>query len=90
MARALSSGKRACSRTVPLRSEKERLQARRNELLATMPPQAVTRAADQLRERFGTALTDIGEIRAGRGLTAVLEDGTERPLEPKGWDHFAQ
>jgi thiamine-monophosphate kinase len=60
------------------------------ELLATMPPQAVTRAADQLRERFGTALTDIGEIRAGRGLTAVLEDGTERPLEPKGWDHFAR
>jgi thiamine-monophosphate kinase len=59
------------------------------ELLATMPAEAVARAADQLRERFGTALTDIGEIREERGLTAALDDGTERPLEPKGWDHFA-
>ena len=59
------------------------------ELLATLPLEAVGRAADQLRERFGTPLGDVGEIRDGEGLTAVLPDGTERPLEAKGWDHFA-
>src|SRR6266540_1945780 len=59
------------------------------ELLATLPAPAVSRAREQLGERFGTALTDIGEIREGEGLVAVDAEGTERPLEPKGWDHFA-
>src|SRR5947208_1191431 len=35
------------------------------ELLATLPPSAVSQAQDQLRERFGTPLTDIGEIQEG-------------------------
>lgn len=59
------------------------------ELLATLPPHAVSRAGDQLRQRFGTPLTDIGEIREGEGVMAEWPDGTERPLEPRGWDHFA-
>ena len=59
------------------------------ELLATLRPSAVGPTRDQLRERFGTPLTDIGEIRPGGGLMAVEADGTDRPLEPKGWDHFA-
>ena len=59
------------------------------ELLATIPAVAVGQARDQLRERFGTSLTEIGEIREGEGLFAVDEAGSERPLEPKGWDHFA-
>ena len=58
------------------------------ELLATLPPSAVSQAQDQLRERFGTPLTDIGEIQEGEGLTAVATDGTYSPLAPKGWDHF--
>lgn len=58
------------------------------ELLATLPPGAVRPAAAKLAERFGTQLTDIGEIREGHGLMAVDSDGTERPLEPTGWDHF--
>ncbi|MGH2555516.1 MAG: thiamine-phosphate kinase [Actinomycetota bacterium] len=58
------------------------------ELLATMPPAAVSGAASKLAERFGTQLTDVGEIREGRGLVAIESDGTERPLEPRGWDHF--
>jgi thiamine-monophosphate kinase len=58
------------------------------ELLATLPPSAVSQAQDQLRERFGTPLTDIGEIQEGEGLTAVGTDGTYSPLAPKGWDHF--
>ena len=58
------------------------------ELLATMPPTAVSGAASKLAERFGTQLTDVGEIREGRGLVAIESDGMERPLEPRGWDHF--
>lgn len=58
------------------------------ELLATLPPTAVRRVASKLAERFGTQLTDVGEIREARGLVAIEDDGTERPLEPRGWDHF--
>jgi thiamine-monophosphate kinase len=60
------------------------------ELLATLPPAAVTLTADLLRDRFGTRLTDIGEIRSGKGLVAVQADGSEGPLDAKGWDHFAR
>jgi thiamine-monophosphate kinase len=59
------------------------------ELLATLPPTAVGNAASKLAERFGTQLTDVGEIREGRGLVAIESDGSERPLEPTGWDHFS-
>ena len=59
------------------------------ELLATIPRDSVEPAGQALRERFGTPLTEIGEIREGSGLIAIGEDGSERDLEPKGWDHFA-
>ncbi len=59
------------------------------ELLAAMPKDAVEPARESLRERFGTFLTEIGEITAGPGVTAVGDDGSEDPLEAKGWDHFA-
>jgi thiamine-monophosphate kinase len=58
------------------------------ELLAALPPEAVGSARDKLGERFGTGLTEVGEVTEG-GLMAVDEQG-ERPLEPRGWDHFAQ
>jgi thiamine-monophosphate kinase len=58
------------------------------ELLAALPPHAVGPATSKIRERFGTPLTEVGEIRREEGLVAVLEDGSERPLEPTGWDHF--
>ena len=57
------------------------------ELLATLAPQAVEAVRKKLDDRFGTALTEVGEITE-TGLVAVGEGG-ERPLEPKGWDHFA-
>jgi len=59
------------------------------ELLVTLPPEAVEPVTERLREAFGTPLTDIGEIVAGSELVAVEADGTERPLEATGWDHFA-
>jgi thiamine monophosphate kinase len=54
-----------------------------------MPPEVVKEAAAELEERYGTPLTDIGEIREAPGLVARRADGTERPLEPRGWDHLA-
>jgi thiamine-monophosphate kinase len=58
------------------------------ELLACLPPDAVAPAREQILDRFGTTLTLIGEV-TDDGLVAVRVDGTEAPLEPKGWDHFA-
>ena len=60
------------------------------ELLAAIGPEAVQRAAVRLREQCGTPLTDIGEIVEGSRVTAVDPDGSERSLEPKGWDHFGR
>jgi thiamine-monophosphate kinase len=59
------------------------------ELLATLPFPAVDRTARKLEERFGTALTDIGEVRERSGIVGIDARGGERALEPKGWDHFA-
>ena len=59
------------------------------ELLATIPDEGAVEAARiELKEGFGLALTEIGRIVEEKGLTEVLGDGTERPLEPAGWDHF--
>jgi thiamine-monophosphate kinase len=59
------------------------------ELLATLPDDAAVEAArTELKEAFGVPLVEIGRIVDGGGLTAVEADGTERALEPTGWDHF--
>jgi thiamine-monophosphate kinase len=60
------------------------------ELLATLPADAVDRAREDLRARFGVDLSEIGEIVEGSGIVAVDADGRTAPLEPSGWDHFAQ
>ncbi|MGH2709916.1 MAG: thiamine-phosphate kinase [Actinomycetota bacterium] len=59
------------------------------ELLAAVPKDAVEPTREALMERFDTRLTEIGEITSERGLVAVSDDGSEDPLESKGWDHFA-
>jgi thiamine-monophosphate kinase len=59
------------------------------ELLATLSDaKAVEVARIELKGSFGVALTEIGRIVERAGLTALQADGTERPLEPTGWDHF--
>jgi thiamine-monophosphate kinase len=60
------------------------------ELLAVLPAGVLDDAAERLRDRFGVALTEIGETTAPEGITILGDDGEERPLEPKGWDHFAR
>ena len=60
------------------------------ELLATMPMNALEAATEELRDGFGVALTQVGEIVEGAGMIAVGPGGEERVLEPAGWDHFAR
>ena len=57
------------------------------ELLAALPPHALSQAQQALSERYGTALTDIGEVTDG-ALVLDLPDGRQERLEPRGWDHF--
>jgi len=59
------------------------------ELLATLPDGAAAATArEEIRDGFGVALTEIGVVTEG-GLIGVGDDGVERALEPRGWDHFA-
>jgi thiamine-monophosphate kinase len=60
------------------------------ELLATIPPKAFEEVEAAIGERLGTALTDIGEITEGVSLVLETADGGQGPLEPRGWDHFAE
>jgi thiamine-monophosphate kinase len=59
------------------------------ELLATIAPTEVDGARERLRDRFGLALTQVGDIVEGQGLVAVDAHDAESTMEPKGWDHFA-
>ena len=59
------------------------------ELLATIAPTEVDGARERLRDRFGLALTQVGDIVDGQGLVAVDAHGAESTMEPNGWDHFA-
>ena len=59
------------------------------ELLATLDLTDVERARQELDERFGVPLTEVGVIVEGAGPVAVHTDGRTSPLEPRGWDHFA-
>jgi thiamine-monophosphate kinase len=58
------------------------------ELLATLAQADVARA-DEALDPFGVTLTVVGTIIEGRGIVAVDGDGNERPMEARGWDHFA-
>ena len=57
------------------------------ELLFTVPPEKANYVIQALAP---TKATIIGEVVASaEGRTLVLPDGTEKALEPAGWDHFA-
>ena len=56
------------------------------ELLAAFPPDAHP-DTDAFRERFGLALTAIGRVASGRGVS--LEGGGDRVDLPRGHDHLS-
>ncbi len=58
------------------------------ELLATLPETAVLAARGELRERYAVTLTDVGAIIEGNAVLASGMEGRDRPLAPRGWDHF--
>jgi thiamine-monophosphate kinase len=60
------------------------------ELLATLDATDLDRAREELDERFGTPLTEIGVIVEEPGLLAVDGTGAAASLAPSGWDHFAR
>jgi thiamine-monophosphate kinase len=59
------------------------------ELCFTAPSGAAEQLASAVEEETGTMVTIIGTILPeAEGRWLVLEDGTEIPLEAKGWEHF--
>ena len=59
------------------------------ELLFTAPPGRAKRLAQRITAETGTPVSIIGEILVGgEPPELVLPDGTVRPLEESGWDHF--
>ena len=58
------------------------------ELCFTADPDAVDAVALEFFDRFGIAITDIGEVKAGSGVQILNEDGALLEAPPRGWDHF--
>ena len=59
------------------------------ELLLAAPIAAMERIARPFAGRFGVPLTQIGVVKAGRGITLRGATGNgEQPLTPRGFDHF--
>jgi thiamine-monophosphate kinase len=59
------------------------------ELLFTVPPGKEHEAAKLIRDATGVRCTVVGEVLPeGSGLLAQAEDGTVRPLEAFGHNHF--
>jgi thiamine-monophosphate kinase len=60
------------------------------ELCLTVPAGAEEEVAAQVRQETGVQVTCVGEIlRQQAGRWVVLPDGSEVPLRPGGWNHFA-
>ena len=61
------------------------------ELCFTAPREAAEALAARVTAETGTQVTPVGEVLpAGAGRRLVTPDGQEVPLEPRGWQHFAQ
>jgi thiamine-monophosphate kinase len=58
------------------------------ELCFTAPPGAAEELAAAVERETGTPVTVVGEILADEDRWLVGEDGTEVPLQARGWQHF--
>ncbi|GAB4440463.1 MAG: thiamine-phosphate kinase [Chloroflexi bacterium OHK40] len=59
------------------------------ELCFTVPPAVADGLAAAVLRETGTPVTIIGEVlTAAEGRSVRLPDGTETPLEARGWEHF--
>jgi thiamine-monophosphate kinase len=57
------------------------------ELLFTLAPSELERLMQQWPEDFDIPLTHIGDM-GGKGIRLVSQDGSERPLDIRSFDHF--
>jgi thiamine-monophosphate kinase len=57
------------------------------ELLLSMHPGALRGVAADFTRDFGLALRRVGEVTAADGIVLRGGDGSERALDPEGWDH---
>ena len=58
------------------------------ELLFTVPAGRGADRAGEFENKFGVPITRIGRVREGEGVRWLGEDGSPRPLEVRGFDHF--
>ncbi len=58
------------------------------ELLFTVPGGRAADRAGEFENKFGVPITRIGRVREGEGVRWLGEDGSPRPLEVRGFDHF--
>jgi thiamine-monophosphate kinase len=57
------------------------------EILFTVPRTAREGVAE-LARRLNLPLTRVGTMRSGSGVKVLRNDGSERPLDSAGWQHF--
>jgi thiamine-monophosphate kinase len=58
------------------------------ELCFASPAGAIHAVESEFTQRFGIRLTRVGIVRAGSGVIRIGQDGSERPLEVRGYSHF--
>ncbi len=60
------------------------------ELIITCAPEHIKLAQSVIANVSDVPVTEVGKItKPSEGIQLVLPDGTQRPLTPTGWDHFA-
>ncbi|MDD5203819.1 MAG: thiamine-phosphate kinase [Desulfobacterales bacterium] len=59
------------------------------ELIVTCPPEHVTGVITALSEAGVESISEVGKMTSfARQIRLIDGDGSERRIEPKGWDHF--
>jgi thiamine-monophosphate kinase len=58
------------------------------ELCFASPAGAIDAIESEFTQRFGIRLTRVGTVRAGSGVIRIGQDGSERPLDVRGYSHF--
>jgi len=61
------------------------------ELIITCPPEHVPGVVEALTEAGVETVSEVGRITSSaRTIRLMAEDGGERKMRPKGWDHFTR
>ena len=58
------------------------------ELCITAPPQCIVGLQDDFQQQFDCPLVHVGTIQPGAGVALTHPDGSQHPLQVRGYDHF--